>query len=76
MLIAAMRKTWITEAVDRMPAGERLAEVAEILAAGLVRLISRQSTALSADPGESSLDCADDQSGHPNALNGGLGSDR
>ena len=42
---------------DRMTAEERLDEVAEILAAGLMRLMSRQSSPLSADLGESSLDC-------------------
>ena len=46
-------------------AEDRLAEVAEILAAGLSRLKARQSSALSADLGESSLDCAARQSGHP-----------
>ncbi len=40
---------------DEMSAAERLAEVAETLAAGLVRLRSRQSSRLSADSGESSL---------------------
>jgi hypothetical protein len=59
-----------------MSADERLDEVAEILAAGLSRLVARQSSRLSADVGESSLDCPADQSGHPNALNGDLGSDR
>ena len=55
-----------------MTAEERLDEVAEILAAGLSRLIARQSSPLSADSGESSLDCAGDQSGHANVLKGGL----
>jgi hypothetical protein len=41
---------------DRMSADERLAEVAEILAAGLMRLLPQQSTHLSADGGDSSLD--------------------
>jgi hypothetical protein len=40
---------------NRMTAAERLAEVAEIVAAGLVRFRSRQSSRLSADSGESSL---------------------
>jgi hypothetical protein len=56
-----------------MTAEERLDEVAEILAAGLSRLIAKQSSRISADHGESSLDCAGDQSGHPNALNGDFG---
>jgi hypothetical protein len=58
--------------VATLSASERLDEVAEILAAGLSRLRSRQSSALSADVGESSLDCADDQSGHADVLKGGL----
>ena len=57
---------------DLMSPDERLDEVAEILAAGLSRLRSRQSSALAADAGESSLDCAGDQSGHTNVLKGGL----
>jgi hypothetical protein len=53
---------------------ERLAEIAEILAAGLTRLRSRQSSHLSADCGESSLDSSAHQSSHANALktHGGL----
>jgi hypothetical protein len=46
---------------------ERLDEIAEILAAGLTRLRSRQSSSQSADFGDSSLDCAAAQSGHPEA---------
>ena len=58
----------------RMTAAERLAEIAEILAAGLMRLRARQSSPLSPDSGESSLDCVAHQSGHANALkrDGGL----
>jgi hypothetical protein len=44
-------------------ASERLAEIAEILALGLQRLITRQSSELSADCGESSLHFTPDQSG-------------
>lgn len=55
----------------RMTAQERLAEIAEILAAGLSRLKARQSSALSADFRESSLDCAADQSGPANILTDG-----
>ena len=60
---------------EHMTAAERLDEVAEILAAGLQRLRAGQSSALPADSGDSSLDCAAGQSGHANALNngGGLG---
>jgi hypothetical protein len=43
---------------------ERLAEIAEILATGLMRLRARQSSHLSPDCGESSLDCPGNQSGH------------
>jgi len=43
---------------------ERLAELAEILAAGLMRLRARKSSEFSADRGESSLDCPAHQSGH------------
>ena len=59
---------------SHMSANERLAEVADILAAGLMRLRLRQSTPLSQPPGESSLDCPGHQSGHANALtnDGGL----
>jgi hypothetical protein len=47
-----------------LSAAERLAEIADILAAGLMRLRARQSTHLSAHGGESSLDCLGHQSGH------------
>ena len=49
---------------DLMAPAERLDEVAEILAAGLVRLKAPKSSALSAHRGESSLDCVAHQSGH------------
>ena len=45
--------------------GDRLAEIGDILAAGLMRLLARQSSPLSPDFRESSLDCAARQSGHP-----------
>ena len=41
---------------DRMPAGERLDELASILALGLIRLRSRQSSKLSGKHGNSSVD--------------------
>ncbi len=44
---------------------ERLAEIAEILAAGLMRLIAQKSSQISADPRESSLDFSATESGHP-----------
>lgn len=49
---------------DLMTVPERLDEIAEILAVGLMRLRARQSSPLSPDLGESSLDCADRQSGY------------
>jgi hypothetical protein len=51
-----------------MTADQRFSEIAEILAAGLTRLRARQSSQISADFGESSLDCAAHQSGHANVL--------
>jgi hypothetical protein len=48
-----------------MTAGERLSEIAEILARGLTRLQARQSSTLPADFGESSLHIPPDRSGHP-----------
>ena len=50
---------------SHMSAADRLAEVAEILAIGLMRLRARKSTPLSPHSGESSLDCPGHQSGHP-----------
>ena len=49
---------------DRMTPAERLDEIADILAVGLMRLRARKSSPLSPDPGESSLDFSPDQSGH------------
>lgn len=49
-------------------ARDRIAEIGEILALGLVRLRARQSTELSAAGGESSLDCVGTQSGHGNQV--------
>jgi hypothetical protein len=57
---------------DLMTAAERLDEIADILAAGLSRFLARQSSPQSADRGDSSLDCAAQQSGHPNVLKGGV----
>jgi hypothetical protein len=45
-----------------MSAAERLDEIAEILAAGLMRVRAKQSSPQSADHGDCSLDCADHQS--------------
>jgi len=49
---------------EHLSADERLAEIAEILAAGLKRLRARKSSGISADGGENSLDVAGHQSGH------------
>jgi hypothetical protein len=49
---------------DHMTGPERLDEIAEILAVGLMRLRARQSSPLSPDRGESLLDCSGHQSGH------------
>jgi len=54
-------------AADHLTAVERLAEIAEILAAGLMRLRARQSSSLSPESGESSLDYLAHQSGHANS---------
>jgi hypothetical protein len=56
---------------DHLTDGERLTEIAEILAAGLTRLRARQSSSFSADLGESSLDCTGRPSGHANVLTDG-----
>ena len=47
---------------DRMTAAERLDEVAEILAAGAMRLMARKSSRLSAERGDSSVDFTATQS--------------
>jgi hypothetical protein len=44
---------------------DRFLELAEILALGLMRLLARKSSELSAQGGESSLDFTGKQSGHP-----------
>jgi hypothetical protein len=50
---------------DSRSKGERLDEIAEILAVGLMRVAARKSSPISADPGESSLDLSAAESGHP-----------
>jgi hypothetical protein len=55
-----------------MSTADRLNEIAEILAVGLMRLRARQSSSQSADFGEGLVDCAADQSGHAKVLNGDL----
>jgi len=56
---------------DRMSAAERLDEIADILAAGLMRLRARKSSALSGDRGESCLDFAATQRMHANRIQSG-----
>jgi hypothetical protein len=51
-----------------LTADERLAEIAEILAAGLMRVRTLKSTCLSADRRDSSLDCLARPSGHAGEL--------
>ena len=53
-------------AVTLLSAAERIAEIAEILAAGLMRLHARKSSHLSPDAGDSLLHISPGQSGHPN----------
>jgi hypothetical protein len=53
-------------APDLTDSSERLAEIAEILAAGLMRLRARKSTPISADPRESSVGFTAHQSGRAN----------
>jgi len=50
---------------DSWSKGERRDEIAEMLAVGLMRLMARKSSPISADPGESSLDLSAAESGHP-----------
>ena len=50
-----------------MTADERIAELGELLALGLMRLKARKSSRLSADPGDSSVDFLPDQSAHADA---------
>ena len=52
---------------DRMTANERLDELAAILAAGVVRLKTRQSSRRSGQFGESCLDCLGEPSRHVTA---------
>jgi hypothetical protein len=53
---------------NQMTAEERLSEIAEILGQGVIRLRVRQSSALSAQLGESSVDFTAHQSSHAETL--------
>jgi hypothetical protein len=57
---------------NRMTPAERLAELGRILAAGLIRMKARQSSPLSADQGESSVDLVRTKSGHAIRNSGGM----
>jgi hypothetical protein len=50
-------------------ARDRIAEISEVLAAGLSRILARKSSGLVAEGGESSLDISPVQSGHPTREN-------
>lgn len=58
---------WPIPAVGPLPVTpeERLTELAEILAAGLMRVAARKSSEVCASSGESSLHFSPTQSGHP-----------
>jgi hypothetical protein len=52
---------------DLMTADERIAEIGQILALGLIRLHTRKSSSFSADCGDSLVDVPPNQSGHADA---------
>lgn len=54
----------------RLPPAERLDEIAAILAAGLMRMWAHQSSALSADRGDSCLDFSPNRRRHADPKNG------
>jgi hypothetical protein len=53
-----------TQPIPAIDARERIAEIGELLALGLIRLRARQSTHLSAPGGDSFVDCLATPSGH------------
>jgi hypothetical protein len=57
---------------NRMTPAERLAELGRIIAAGLIRMKMRQSSPLSADLGESTVDMSRPKSGHATRNSGGM----
>jgi hypothetical protein len=57
---------------SRMTPNERLAVLGRILAAGFIRMKARQSSPLSADRGESSVDLSPAKSGHATRNSGGM----
>jgi hypothetical protein len=60
---------------DQLSPDERLDEIAEILALGLMRLRARKSSELCGHTGESSLDCPGYQSSHADGLKSDGGSE-
>lgn len=56
---------------DHLAPAERIAELGQILALGLVRLHARKSSLLSAPRGDSFVDFVPDQSGHAATLTNG-----
>jgi hypothetical protein len=58
----------LASALNGLSGDERIAEIGEILALGLMRLRARQSSEVLRTSGESSLDFAAHQSGHDNRL--------
>jgi len=55
---------------EMMTPDERLAELGQILARGLIRLHAREASPLSADDGDSFVDLPPHRSGHANAQEG------
>jgi len=62
-LLVGQRKA-MSDFNRRSNASERIAEIGEILALGLIRMRARKSSSLVSDRGESSLDCLGTRSGH------------
>ena len=58
----------MTAAKIPQTSSKHLTEIAEILAAGLMRLMARKSSPISADIGEVSLDFSATKSGHPTTV--------
>jgi hypothetical protein len=54
--------------VRELAAGEQIAELGALLAAGLVRALPRKSSGYKAEPGESSLDFSAGESGDPTPM--------
>jgi hypothetical protein len=55
---------------DHLSTEERIAEVGRLLGLGVVRLLRRESSALSAPGGDSCLDFPHERSGHADTLTG------